>query len=296
MLGLPVSTMKFAKDLKSEIEKDAVFNGAAALVFYLILAIFPALIFLLSLLPYLPIPNLEQAIMDFIGQALPGEASATLGGVVNDLISQPRGDLLSFGLLGTLWAASSGLAAIMQQLNITYGVTEKRPFFKVRGIALLLLLIFSILILSSFALIVLGGELQNYLAATLGLSDLVLTVFAILRWFIIFAMISLSFAIVYYLGPNVEQKFRFITPGSAFGAIAIAAASLGFKLYVTNFASYDKTYGSLGGVIILMLWLYVAGIVLLLGSEVNSLIEHYHPKGKEKGERTPPSDYQPSPA
>jgi len=295
MLGLPVSPITFAKDLKNEVERDAIFNGAAALVFYLILALFPALIFLLSLLPYMPIENLQQAITDFVSQTLPGEAASMITGYISNLASQPRTGLLSFGLLGTLWAASSGLAAVMQQLNITYGIRDRRSFFKVRATALMLLVIFTFLMLGSFALIVLGGRIQDFLAANLGFGDTLLTTFAILRWIIIFAMICLGFAVVYYLGPDVDQKFKFISPGSVFGAVAIALASVGFKLYVTNFGNYDKTYGSIGGVIVLMLWLYVAGIVLLLGAEINSLIEHYHPEGKNKGERTTPG-YQPSPA
>jgi len=293
MFGLPVTPMKFAKDLKEGVERDAIFNGAAALVFFLVLALFPALIFLLSLLPYLPIANLQEAIVDFVGQALPGESATLINTYISDLASEPQGGLLSIGLLGTIWAATSGLAAVMQQLNITYDVKETRSFLKVRGVALLLLLIFSVLMLGSFALIVLGGRLQDFLGAQFGLSQGLLGTFAVLRWVIIFAMISLSFAIVYYLGPNVSQKFKFISSGSIFGAVAISLASLGFKFYVENFGNYDKTYGSIGAVIILMLWLYVAGIVLLLGAEINSLIEHYHPEGKEKGERTAPG-YKPS--
>lgn len=295
MFGLPVSPIKFGKDLKSEVERDALFNGAAALVFYLVLALFPALIFLLSLLPYLPIENLQQEIMAFMGEILPGEASSAVTGVVNDLTSQPRQGLLSFGLIGTLWAASSGFAAVMQQLNITYDVTEKRSFIKVRLIALWLLLLFTVLMVGAFALIILGGKLEDFLAANFGFGDAILTFFAIMRWVIIFGMLSLVFGVIYWLGPNVDQKFKFITPGSVFGVLGIIIASYGFKVYVANFASYDKTYGSLGGVIVLMLWLYVAGIVLLLGAEINSLIEHYHPEGKDKGERTT-HDYHPSPA
>lgn len=287
MLGLPVSVKQFGQDLKREVERDAVFNGAAALAYYLMLAVFPGVIFFLSLLPYLPIENLQDTIMRFIESSLPGDASSVFSGVVAEITTQTKGGLLTFGLLGTIWAATSGLAAVIQQLNITYGVREARSFIKQRLTALMLMVIFSVLMIGAFALILLGEPLRNYLAANLGWDEGILAVFTALRWIIIFAMILSVFAVVYYFGPNVKQKFRFITAGSLFGAISIALASKGFNFYLANFGNYDKTYGSIGGVIVFMLWLYVCGLVLLMGAELNALIEHYHPAGKTKGERVP---------
>jgi len=279
---------QFVTDLYSEIEDDNVFNGAAALAYYWMLAIFPLAIFLLSLLPFLPIPHLEAAIMDLLGQALPREAAALFTDVISEVTSNTSGGLLSFGLLFTLWSASSGLYAIMQQLNITYDVKEGRSFWKARGIALLLTIMFLVMIIGAFALVVFGGVVQDWLASFLGQAPLLLGFFAALRWVIIIGLILLGFATIYYFGPDVEQKFHFITPGSVLGALLLIGASVGFSYYVSNFGDYTATYGSIGAVIILLLWLYLAGLVILLGSEVNALLEHYNPEGKDKGEKTEP--------
>ncbi|HUP57274.1 MAG TPA: YihY/virulence factor BrkB family protein [Bdellovibrionota bacterium] len=276
---------QFFRDLKNEIKEDNVTNGAAALGFYLMLAIFPAMIFLLSLLPYLPIPNLQQAVMDLLNQALPGEASMMFTGTVNEVVGQKKGGLLSFGALLTIWAASAGMYAVMQQLNITYDVKEGRPFWKARGTAIVLTLFFGVLIVGAFGLIVGGGALQAYLLENLGGGQVLMTVFSVVRWLIIAAALTLAFAITYRFAPDVKQRFAFVTPGSLFGVILLVVATLGFKFYVDGFGKYSATYGSIGAVIALMLWLNIVGLVLLLGSEVNALVEHYSPKGKQKGEK-----------
>lgn len=277
---------RFVTDLYSEIEDDNVFNGAAALAYYWMLAIFPAAIFLLSLLPFLPVPNLEDAIMDLLRQAMPQEAATLFTNVVSEVTSTTSGGLLSFGLLFTLWSASSGLYAIMQQLNITYDVKEGRSFLKVRGVALLLTIMFFVMIIGAFGLVVFGGVLQDWLAGILGESPILLGFFSALRWVIIACLILLGFAMIYYYGPDVEQRFQFITPGSLIGALLLIGASVAFSFYVSNFGDYTATYGSIGAVIILLLWLYLAGLVILLGSEVNALLEDYNPQGKRKGEKT----------
>jgi membrane protein len=276
---------RFGKDLRSEIKDDNVSNGAAALAYYLMLSIFPAMILMLSVLPYLPIANLDQAIMDALRQALPGEAANMFTDVVQNVTTQRSGGLLSFGILATLWAASSGMYAVMQQLNITYDVKEERPFWKGRAVALMLTLMFGVLVIGAFALIVLGGVIQGWLASMLGGSGLLTFVFAAFRWVVIFALLLLGFAVIYDFGPNVDQSFRFVSPGSLIGTALLILASLGFRLYVENFGQYSATYGSLGAVIVLMLWLYITGLVLLLGSEINALVEHYRPEGKRKGEK-----------
>jgi membrane protein len=279
-----VSLMQFLKELYREISKDDIFNGAAALGFYLTLAIFPAMIFLMAVIPYLPIPNVDKAIMDLLHQALPASAADMFTSVVQQVTSQPRGGLLSFGLIAALWATSSGMVAIMQQLNVTYDVKETRNFFRVRATAVALSLLFVLLVLGAFSLIVLGGVLQDWLVARFGVGGVVLTLFAVLRWLIVIVGLLLAFALIYYLAPDVEQKFVFITPGSVIGVLVLTLASIGFAWYTQNFGNYDATYGSIGAVIVLMLWLYIAGIAILLGSEINALIEHHSPEGKEKGE------------
>jgi membrane protein len=223
--------------------------------------------------------------MDFMGEALPQEAAGLFSNVLSQTVESSSGGLLSFGLLFTLWSASAGLYAIMQQLNITYDIKEGRSFVKARGVSILLTLGFLLMIIGAFALIVFGGTLQEWLASFVGRNPVLLAFFASLRWIIIIALLLLGFSMIYYFGPNVEQKFKFITPGSVLGVALLVAASLGFSFYVSNFGNYAATYGSLGAVIILLLWLYLAGFVILVGSEINALLEHYNPEGKQKGDK-----------
>lgn len=276
---------EFFRDLKNETKEDNVSNGAAALAYYLMLSIFPAMIFLLSLLPYLSIANLQQAVMDLLNQSLPGETAKMFTDTVQGVVSQKRTGLLSIGALLTLWAASSGMFAVMQQLNITYDVKEGRPFWKARGTAILLTIGFGALIVSAFTLVILGGYIQQWLASSVGGGGVVYAAFAVLRWFIIAAALTMALALTYYFAPDVKQKFKFVSPGSFLGVLLLVAASLVFKAYVDNFGKYNATYGSIGAVIVMMLWLNITGLVILLGSEVNSLIEHYNPEGKDKGEK-----------
>jgi membrane protein len=270
-----ISWKQFLRDLYAEISDDNVFTGAAALGYYLTLAIFPALILTISILPYLPIERVDQAIMDLLDQALPRDASQLVAGVVSDVTSQPRGGLLSFSALATLWVASTGMHAIMLQLNITYGVKEARGIIRGRATAMALSLLFGVLVIGALSLVVLGGVIQDWLIGRFGFSSAFLTFFAALRWVIIVAALLLGFALFYRLGPNIKRKFQLVTPGSLIGVGLLIAASLGFAFYTRNFGHYDATYGSIGAVIILMLWLYIAGLVLLLGSEINVLLERY---------------------
>lgn len=281
-----ITFRQFLVDLNREISEDNVFVGAAALGYYLTLAIFPALILLMTIIPYLPVANIDQEIMSVLETALPEDAFSMVSRVVEEVTSQRRGGLLSFGVLGTLWAASTGMYAIMQQLNITYDVSEARSYIRARAVALALSIMFGLLVIGAFWLIVAGGAAEDWLGEQRGIPDFLLTIFAVFRWIVIVLALLLGFAMIYKFAPNVEQKFRFITPGSVIGVLLLIIASLGFAIYVANFADYSATYGSIGAVIILMFWLYIAGLVILVGSEINALIEHYSPEGKRKGEKT----------
>lgn len=283
------SWVQIGRDLWNEISEDNVFNGAATLGFYLTLAIFPAMIFLLNLLPYLPIENLQQQIVANINRMLPGESARMLIDTVNGIVDEKREGLLSIGVVLTIWAASSGIYAMMQQLNITYGVEERRPFWKARGTAILLVLGFGVFTLLALSGILIGDQLKAWLAANVPWNQAFSLLYEMGRWALVLVAFSLAFSLLYYFGPDVEQSFRFATPGSVLAVVLTLAASFAFKLYVENFGNYNATYGSIGAVIVLMLWLNILGLVTLLGSEVNALLEHYSPEGKMKGENTNPS-------
>ncbi len=286
-----ILTKRFGKDLGAKLKKDRVTNGAAALAFYWVLALFPAAIFVLTLLPYLPVQNLEQAIMDLLKQAMPGDAAGLFEQTVKNVVSNRKGGLLSFGLLLTVWSASSGIYAVMQELNNVHDTEETRPFWKARGVALGLTLSAILLVIGSLALAVLGGVIQGWLGKTFGFSPALLLFFAGLRWVIIGLALLLAIALVYHFGPAAkERRFALLTPGTVTGTVILGAASFAFKIYVGHFGSYDKTYGSLGAVIALLMWLYVTGLVLLVGAEIDVLSwrrTSHHDEGVVRGTRRP---------
>jgi membrane protein len=267
------SWKELGRQLIHEIREDQVFNGAAALAFYTMLALFPAAIFLLSLLPYLPIPHLHQAIWQLLFEILPPSAAELFTGTVTRIMSDRNGGLLSFGLLFATWSASSGLDAVMQQLNVVYGVTDRRSFFRQRATALMLMLLFIGLLIVTFALVIFGGELQDALAELLGLSLAMEAFFALLRWLIIAFALVAAFALVYRFAPDVQRPFQLFSAGSLFATVSFLLASFGFRSYVDNLANYDTTYGGLGAVIVLLLWLFIIGAVIMIGGELNDLIE-----------------------
>lgn len=267
-----IATKAFGRELLANIKRDRITNGAAALAFYWMLALFPAAIFVLTLLPYLPVQNLEQAIMDLMRQALPGDAASMFEETVRNIVQNRKAGLLSFGFLLTMWTASTGMYAVMQELNAVHGIEERRPFWKTRGVALLLTLACVVLVVGALALAVAGGLIQSWLGSAFGFSAALLFVFAALRWLIIAGALLLALAVVYHVGPAVkERRFALVTPGTVAGTAALALASLAFRIYVGNFGSYDRTYGSLGAVIALLMWLFVTGLVLLFGAEVDVL-------------------------
>src|SRR5512146_414233 len=214
----------FTKRLWHEIQNDRVFTGAAALAYFLLLAIFPGAIFVLSLLPYLPIPHMQQAIMDLLHQVLPAQSASLFTGTVRHLVSEKKGGLLTFGFAFMLWSASTGMYAIMQQLNVAHETREHRPFWKVQGIAFLLMLLFVLVIIGSLSLVIFGGVVQSWLASMIGWSQPLLIFFATLRWIIIGISLLLGLAVTYRFGPDVNEKFRFVSPGNIVAATLIALA------------------------------------------------------------------------
>jgi membrane protein len=274
-----VRSVEFLKHLWNTMNDDQMFNGAAALAFFLLLAIFPAAIFVLTMVPYLHIPHLQEALLDLLQQALPPESALLLDNTLIQVVSQKAGGLLTFGAVFTVWSASAGIYAVMQQLNMAYEVKETRPFWKVRGIAILLMAAFVVLVIGSFSLVIFGGVVQAWLASLIGWSRPLLFFFATLRWVIIAAALLLGISLIYRFGPDANCKFRYLSPGSVSSAALIAVASIGFRIYIYFFGNYNATYGSVGAIIILMLWLYLVGIALLVGGEINSILEPRKPRG-----------------
>ena len=276
------SWKELLRQLIHEIREDQVFNGAAALAFYTMLALFPAAIFGLSLLPYLPIPNLRQAIFELLFEILPPSAAELFTGTVSRIMSDRNSGLLSFGLLFAIWSASSGLDAVMQQLNVVYGVTDRRSFVRQRATALLLMMLFMGILVVTFALVIFGGALQDAIIGLLGWSGPVQVVFALFRWLVISGALLAAFAVVYRFAPDVRRRFQLFSAGSLVATAGFLLASFGFRTYVNNFGSYDTTYGGLGAVIVLLLWLFIIGAVIMIGGELNDLTERARSRQKQR--------------
>jgi membrane protein len=208
---------------------------------------------------------------------------------VHDLVTRPRGGLLSFGLVAALWSSSSAITAITEGLNRAYDVQENRPFWKVRLIAVLLTVGLSLFIIVALILLTFGPQIGGWIADQVGLGRIFQVAWNLLRWPVIVGLLIVAMALVYYVAPDVEQRWQWITPGSVVAVLGWLAASLGFSYYVNNFGSYNAMYGSIGAVIALLTWMYVSGFFVLIGGEVNSEIEHASARGKDPGEKQLPT-------
>jgi len=272
-----------------EIQDDDCLGRAAQLAYYFLFALFPFFLVLTTLLGFLPLPNLMDRLMEMLGQMLPGDALRLVQENVYDLFTNPRGGLLSFGILAALWTSSSALTAIIDGLNRAYDVQEGRPYWKVRGMAILLTVGLSVFIIASLVLLTFGPQIGGWIADQVGLGRVFQVAWNALRWPVIVGLIVLAMALIYYLGPDVEQRWQWITPGSLVAVIGWLLASLGFSFYVNNFGSYNAAYGSIGAVIVLLTWMYVSGFFVLLGGEINAEIEHAAAGGKDPGEKQLPT-------
>ncbi|HSP80730.1 MAG TPA: YihY/virulence factor BrkB family protein [Myxococcaceae bacterium] len=277
--GKGMGWKEFFKALKAEWTRDDVSMAAGALTFFSVLALFPFLLFLVALAGLIINPEQANALVAELGRVAPQAVTDILGERIQSLAQSNSVSLLTIGALGAIWAASNGVTKLMRVLNTAYDVKESRPFWKVRGIAILVTLAAAVLsILAAVGLVALP-PFANALPQPWG------SVVLWLRWPVAALLVMLAWALIYYFLPDVEQDFKFITPGSVAGVIIWLLASWGFSLYVRNFGNYDATYGTLGGVIVLLLWMWISAQVVLLGAEINAILEHRSAEGKSPGEK-----------
>src|SRR5215208_7162278 len=290
-----LSYTELAKRVYAEVMDDDVLGRSAQLSYYFLLALFPALLFLTSLLGYLAGENgqLRQGLFNYLAAVLPGEASKLVSETVTDVTQSSGGGKLSFGILATFWAASNGMGAISESLNAAYDLKETRPWWKVRLTAIGLTLALTLLIVTALVLVLYGGDIADAVSVKLGFGSAFATAWKVLQWPLVLIFVLLAFALIYYFAPDIrEQKWKWITPGAVAGVALWLLISFAFKLYLSYFNSYSATYGSLGAVIILMLWFYFTGTAILVGGEINSEVENEMarqgaPDAKEKGEKAP---------
>ncbi|HZS44542.1 MAG TPA: YihY/virulence factor BrkB family protein [Blastocatellia bacterium] len=252
-----------------ESNEDDVSGGAAELAYYFLLALFPMLIFLMSLVGFMPSLRLE--ILNGLAKVMPSDALYIVRDTIEDIVKNNSGGLLSFGILGTLWAASSGVVALIGTLNVAYETKETRSFWKVRAIALMITLFLCVLVIIGALVAVLGDGLSVWAQNHTGLTYIP-TIWHWVKYPVGLFFLFVGIEIVYYLAPNIKHNWRWITPGGLFAAVFSILISVLLSLYLRFGPSYSVTYGSLGAVIILMLWLYLVGLVILIGGEINDEI------------------------
>ncbi|MFP3323999.1 YihY/virulence factor BrkB family protein [Planococcus sp. SIMBA_160] len=273
----------YAKELGQEFKKDHATTLAAAQAYYYLLAIVPLLILLLSILPYLQID--PQRAVDFIGTILPGEVANTFEDTIVSVVTTPSGGLLTFGILGTLWSASNAMTAFMEATNQAYDVEETRSFFVKKGLAIVLTLFMLIAVIVALVLPIFGGTIIDIISEFLNLPEQTEIIFQVLRWVISIVVMSLVLAMLYKFAPNKHFPFKEVIIGAVIATVLWQLVSLGFSFYVSNFGSYSATYGSLGGLIVLILWFFLTGLILVVGAEINAIL-HRHRHAKSDSEES----------
>jgi membrane protein len=259
----------------TEFKEDNLTDWAAALTYYGILAIFPALIVLVSILGLIG-DSATQPLIDNLGKVAPGPAQDIFTSAIQNLQGSQgaAGVFFIVGLAGALWSASGYVAAFMRASNSIYDMEEGRPVWKTLPTRVVLTVVLLVLLAISAVAVTLTGGLAKQVGGVVGLSDTAITVWNIAKWPVLLVVVSFMFALLYWAAPNVKHpKFRWISPGGVLAVIGWVIASLAFAFYVANFGSYNKTYGALAGPIVFLVWLWISNIMVLLGAEFNAELE-----------------------
>jgi membrane protein len=286
-LGRGFAWKRFFLDLKREVICDAVDDVAAALAFWGVLAVFPFLLFLVSLASTLAHPTMVNDLAVELNRVAPPQVAEILRARVDSLIASKSPGLLTFSALGSIWAGSGGVASLIRALNTAYGVRESRPFWKVRGLAIVTTIAGALLALVAAALVLVTPAVAGWLG------EPVATLILWLRIPAAGLVVMILLAVVYHVLPDTEQRFQFLTPGAVVAVALWLAASLGLSAYVQNFGSFDVSYGALGGVIVLLLWMWLSGMAILLGAEINAILHdarRAEPRGGSDQPRGAPTD------
>ncbi|MEH7307994.1 YihY/virulence factor BrkB family protein [Neobacillus drentensis] len=250
------------------IDEDDLPGLSAQLAYYFLLSLFPLLIVLFTLLPYFPIPH--QDMLGVVRDFAPAEAMDLIEKNVHDIMNHRNGGLLSFGIIGTIWSSSNGINAIVKAFNKAYNVKESRSFIVSRGMAILLTFGMILVLILAIILPIFGREIGLFLFSQLGYTTEFIRLWDTLSWLVSAIILFLIFTGLYWIAPNVKLKCRSAFPGAAFATIGWIVSSIGLTFYVGNISNYSLTYGSIGAIIVLMIWLYISAFIIILGGEINA--------------------------
>ncbi|WP_022962615.1 YihY/virulence factor BrkB family protein [Halopseudomonas pelagia] len=285
-LGLRgVKPLTIAKRTVKEFDEDDMSTYAAALAFRALLSLFPFLLFLTATLTFFNMPEFFGWLRQQAALALPPMVVEMINPII-DQLQEDDNSVLSVSIVLAIWVSATGMRSLMNAMNNAYDVRESRPAWKLFPLSILYTLGIALMLIAAAGLMLLGPTTLQWLANTVGMSGLADLSWDWLRWPVVVLLLMFVVAMIYYVTPNVEQTFRFITPGSVLAVIVWVAASLGFGLYVRNFGNFQLFYGSIGAVIILLLYFYISASVLLFGAELNAVIEHASTEGKDPGDKT----------
>ncbi|NRR27619.1 YihY family inner membrane protein [Bacillus velezensis] len=262
--------MSFIKELFARFSLHEGQSKSAELAYFFLLSLFPLMIFMLTLTAYLPIS--AEDVLGAVDQYAPDSAMSMVKSITEQTLNKRSGGLLSFGIIAVIWSASNGMNAIVRAFNHAYEVEENRSFIIIRLTSIFLTIAMVVTILIALLLPVFGREIGMLAADFIGASGLFLQVWSVVRWGISPLILLIVFTALYIFAPNKKLSLRFVLPGAVFAAAGWIIVSMLFSFYVGTFANYSATYGSIGGIIVLMIWFYLTGTLLILGGEINALL------------------------
>ncbi|MFB4168513.1 YihY/virulence factor BrkB family protein [Virgibacillus sp. JSM 102003] len=264
-------SMAFLKELYQRISDDDIFGLSAQLAYFFLLSLFPFLLFLMTLIGYLPID--QSTVISFIETYAPGQITDLINQNVSELLNDQNGQLLSIGIIATLWSASNAINAIMRGFNRAYDVDEDRSFIVSRLIAIVLTIAMVLVICIAFLLPIFGRMIGVYIFTFFGLSAGFLSVWETLRWVVSSVVFFIVLVALYKLAPNKRIYFKNAVWGALFATVGWQLVSLAFSFYVSSMGNYSATYGSLGTVIVLMIWFYISGVIIMIGGAINAILK-----------------------
>src|SRR5215213_5659130 len=299
--GVPMAQnlglVDFARLTYKEMNEDHVMAFAGNLTYKGLFAVFPFFTFLLSLLGIFNADDLVKTTVDQLSGVVPESATKFVEDQLLGITNSQAESAFTFGAIVSvalaLWGVSGAFRSVMEAMNVMYSVEEDRPFWKVYGLSVFMSLGVVIMLVGALVLVVFGESIGVAVADVVGLGSVFATVWSILQWPVVALVVLFAFALIYYFAPAAQQRFRWISPGSILAFVFWLIFSLLFSLYASIAGSYNETYGSLAGVIILMLYVYYSALIMLIGAEINQVIEWHIPGGKNEGEKIPEVDRRP---
>ncbi|MFC4319915.1 YihY/virulence factor BrkB family protein [Litchfieldia salsa] len=260
----------FVKDLFKRFNEDEVAGLSAELAYFFLLSLFPFLIFSVTLIGYLPISEID--LLNTVREYAPSGTIDMIEKNLESVLGSHNGTLLSFGVIATIWSASNGINAVVRAFNRAYDVKESRHFLVARAMSILLTLAMVFVIIIALLLPVFGRQIGLFIFSAFGFSSEFISVWNAIRWILSAGILFIVFNCLYLFAPNLKLKLKEVLSGAFFATFGWMFVSLGFSYYVSNFANYTATYGSLGGIIVLMIWFYLSGMIIILGGEINAIL------------------------